>query len=67
MAIESISTEVSKELEKRKMEEDLTVHGCHIKVDGDRVIVKLPKGKEFIQYEFPKREIKELFEKLYTE
>lgn len=68
MAIEALKPEIQKMMEKEIIESQKT-NNCHIKLDGDTVKVNIndkTTNEEKI-LTFPKREIKELFEKLYSE
>lgn len=65
MAIEQIDGKIAKEWEEKKKMESNTVHGCHIRPENEKVVVTIP-GNPTKFYEFPKREIREILEHLYT-
>jgi hypothetical protein len=67
MAIEQLSGEIKKIMDK-EIQLKANSTACSIKVDGDVVNVTVPSGTGFHKVlVFPKREIRELLEKLYTE
>lgn len=62
MAIESLPKEYEEALEKAKKEELNTVRDCHIKLEDNIAVVTI-EGKRYL---FPKKEIRDLFELLYS-
>lgn len=66
MAIEQVSEDINKKIQAQREKEKNTIKGCHIKVEGDRCIISIPSNDDIKYYEFPKREFKELLERLYT-
>ena len=66
MSIESLSPEIKKEMEK-EIKEKANTTGCRIKVDGENVKVIVPENNEDKILLFSKREVRELFERLYSE
>lgn len=76
MAIDVLSSDLTKDIEQMKKEKENTI-GCHIKVDNGLVKVTIPKkfgllaiGSEPVTDEiiltFSKREIKELLQDIYV-
>lgn len=65
MAIEAMSEEMNKDLNKRIIEKENT-NTCHINLDNKQVVVDVPiKDGETKRLVFPAMEFKRLFEKIY--
>ena len=67
MAIQELSAEIKSAMDKELKLKANSV-GCRIKVEDDVVRVTVPVDKDVVKnLTFSKREVRELFEKLYAE
>lgn len=66
MSIEALDPRLQNDLKKELTDKKNTI-GCHINVETDAVKVRIPVDGEDRILLFPKREVRELLERLYTE
>lgn len=66
MSIEALSNEIVEQM-KQEIKDKENTTGCHVAVENDTVKVTIPVNGENKFFIFPKREVRELFERLYSE
>lgn len=69
MAIESLPEDIQKEIEKELRDNKNTVRGCKIFIKDNQVNIQIPIENNITEYKtyvFSKRDVKSLFEGLYT-